>query len=224
MILAARDTGVHRFVYASSSSVYGDHPSLPKTEPVTGRPLSPYAVTKVVNELYASVFAEAYGLNVVGLRYFNVFGSRQSVHGPYAAVIPRWLTAQLLGKACTIYGDGSSSRDFCFVDNAVQANILAATVNSAAALNQVYNIAAGRTTTLNDLHRIMDSLITSERGETCPPPRYLPFRRGDIRHSLADITKASSLLGYAPSHSLEDGLREAIPWYAARQAGALAEV
>jgi UDP-N-acetylglucosamine/UDP-N-acetylgalactosamine 4-epimerase len=214
VLLASRDAGVARFVYAASSSTYGDHPALPKVEEVIGRPLSPYAVTKYANELYADVFGRCYGLNSIGLRYFNIFGARQDPDGAYAAVIPRWV-AQFMGREPVyINGDGATSRDFCYVDNAVQANLLAATVSEPAALNQVYNVAVSERTTLNELYEMQRALLV----EHCPwvkdaKPVYREFRDGDVRHSQADISKAQRLLGYAPSHRIADGLREAMGWY-----------
>jgi UDP-N-acetylglucosamine 4-epimerase len=202
MLTAARDASVRRFVYAASSSTYGDHEALPKVEPTIGRPLSPYAVTKYVNELYAEVFHRTYGLDTIGLRYFNVFGRRQDPNGAYAAVIPRWMAAVINGEPVEIYGDGETSRDFCYIDNAVQANILAATVSRPESINQVYNIAVGERTTNCDALR-----------PYCPDaaeivPVYKEPRKGDVRHSLADICKAWRLLGYSPSHGLREGLNE----------------
>jgi UDP-N-acetylglucosamine 4-epimerase len=213
LLVAARDAGVQRFVYAASSSTYGDHPALPKVEHTIGRPLSPYAVTKLVNELYAEVFARTYGLHSMGLRYFNVFGPRQDPNGAYAAVIPRWASALVKGEPVRINGDGETSRDFCFVANAVQANLLAGTTENPAALNQVYNVAVGERTSLNTLFALLKSALGSAvRGD--PQPVYQDFRAGDVRHSLADISKARELLGYAPSHDVRAGLRVAAPWYA----------
>jgi len=219
MLVAARDAGTRRFVYAASSSTYGDHPGLPKVEDRIGNPLSPYAVAKYVNELYAGVFARTYGMEVVGLRYFNVFGRRQDPEGAYAAVIPRWTGNLLRGRPCTINGDGETSRDFCYVDNAVQANLLAATVEVGDAIDQVYNVAYGARTTLNRLYvLIRDNLVRVRpdlSGLADLEPVYGPFRPGDVRHSLADVSKATRLLGYAPTHSVERGLFEAVSWYAA---------
>jgi UDP-N-acetylglucosamine 4-epimerase len=217
MLVAARDAGVARFVYAASSSTYGDHPQLPKVEDRIGRPLSPYAVTKLVNELYADVFARCYGLQAIGLRYFNVFGARQDPEGAYAAVIPCWVRALLRGESPVINGDGETSRDFCYVANAVQANLLAATTVDDAAVNQIYNVALDQRTTLNALF----DLVRAELAPLAPSvasmrPAYADFRAGDVRHSQADIGKARRLLGYAPSHSLVEGLRAAMPWYVAR--------
>ena len=211
---AARQTGVKRFIYAASSSTYGDSASLPKVENLIGRPLSPYAVTKYVNELYADVYARCYGIETIGLRYFNVFGARQDPLGPYAAVIPRWVAAMLEGKPCHIHGDGDTSRDFCYVANVVQANLLAATVVRPEAVNQVFNVAYGQSTTLNQLHDIMATILCSLRPELhISSPLYGPFRAGDIRHSLADINKGRSLLDYSPQFSVRDGLAEALSWY-----------
>ncbi|MFC5498409.1 NAD-dependent epimerase/dehydratase family protein [Caenimonas terrae] len=214
MLVAARDAKVKRFVYAASSSTYGDSPSLPKVEAVIGKPLSPYAVTKFVNELYADVFARTYHLESIGLRYFNVFGPRQDPDGAYAAVIPKWIASMIRDEPVYVNGDGETSRDFCFVANVVQANLLAATTSNSAAVNQIYNVALGCRTTLNELYsQLRLSLL----------PRYghledakvvnREFRPGDVRHSLADIGKAEKLLGYAPTHRLDAGLALAMPWY-----------
>ena len=214
MLVAARDQGVARFVYAASSSTYGDHPGLPKQEDRIGKPLSPYAVTKVVNELYADVFARIDGLSSIGLRYFNIFGPRQDPAGAYAAVIPTWTAALLSGTDVFINGDGETSRDFCYIDNAVQANLLAATVTDPAADNQVYNVAVGERTTLNALFAaIRETLAPRFPHLRDVQPGYRDFRPGDVRHSLADIDKARTRLGYAPSHRLGDGLAEAMDWY-----------
>jgi len=209
MLVAAHQAGVGRFVYASSSSVYGDHPDLPKVEDAVGRPLSPYAATKAVDELYAEVLARTHGIGSIGLRYFNVFGPRQDPAGAYAAVIPRWIDELLAGRRPSIHGDGHTSRDFCFVDNAVQANLLAATTSDEAAVNQVYNVAFGERASLNELFRsIRDGLAerTGSAGIAGLEPVYDDFRPGDVRHSLADIGKARRLLGYAPAFSLQEGL------------------
>ena len=214
MLIAARDSNVKRFVYAASSSTYGDHPGLPKVEDQIGRPLSPYAITKYVNELYADVFGSTYGLQSIGLRYFNVFGPRQDPNGAYAAVIPKWVDQILTQQPCQINGDGETSRDFCFVNNAVQANILAACTNNDAAVNQVYNVAFGERTTLNQLfYSIRDILAEQHPRLASIEPVYRDFRPGDVRHSLADISKAAELLGYSPSHSALQGLRETIQWF-----------
>jgi UDP-N-acetylglucosamine 4-epimerase len=214
MLVAAKDAGVARFVYAASSSTYGDSPTLPKVEDVIGRPLSPYAVTKYLNELYADVFGRCYGLATVGLRYFNVFGPRQDPDGAYAAVIPRWVAAMLSGRPCVINGDGTTSRDFCFVANAVQANLLAALTPNPDAIGQVYNVAVGERTSLSELHALIGAALRRERPDVVvAPPEHAPFRAGDVQHSLADITKARSLLGYQPTHDVRRGLDEALSWY-----------
>ena len=214
MLIAARDAGARRFVYAASSSTYGDHPGLPKVEDAIGRPLSPYAVTKLVNELYADVFARSYGMQTVGLRYFNIFGARQDPEGAYAAVIPRWIRAMLIGEDVAINGDGETSRDFCYVDNAVQANLLAAVVDDAAAINQVYNVAVDDRTTLNRLFQMLrDAIAANVPSVSALTPKRLDFRPGEVRHSQADIGKARRLLGYAPTHRLADGIRSSLPWY-----------
>ncbi len=219
MLLASRDAGVKRFVYAASSSTYGDHPALPKREDVIGRPLSPYAVTKVVNELYADVFGRTYGMESIGLRYFNVFGPRQDPNGAYAAVIPRWIGELMDDQQCRINGDGETSRDFCFIDNTVQMNLLAATIDSEQAINQVYNVAVGGRTSLNELYAaIRDSLVG--RGLEHLEGRaaiHGDFRPGDVRHSQADIGKAQELLGYSPSHDLAQGLDVTVDWYLRRE-------
>ncbi len=214
LLVASRDAGVKRFVYASSSSVYGDHPGLPKVEHETGHCLSPYAATKLANEIYADVFARAYGLETVGLRYFNAFGPRQDPDGAYAAVIPRWIAALASGEPVWINGDGQTSRDFCYVANVVQANLLAATTQTPGAVNQVYNVAAHARTTLNELFGLLrDKLALFDPDLVHSQPRYRDFRPGDVRHSLADISKAQRLLGYQPSHDVDAGLTEAIEWY-----------
>ena len=216
MLVAARDAEVRRFVYAASSSTYGDHPGLPKVEDTIGRPLSPYAVTKFVNELYAAVFADIYGLESIGLRYFNVFGKRQSPNGPYAAVIPKWIACLLDEAPISINGDGETSRDFCYVDNTVQMNLLAALCDNKEALNQVYNVALNEQTTLNELYGLLkERLEKLKPALSMPDPLFQDFREGDVRHSRADISKAQSLLGYAPSHKVEQGLDEAMAWYVA---------
>jgi UDP-N-acetylglucosamine 4-epimerase len=216
VLVAARDAGARRFVYAASSSTYGDSTALPKVEETIGRPLSPYAVTKYVNELYADVFARCYGFASIGLRYFNVFGARQDPAGAYAAVIPRWIAAMLVGEPCVINGDGETSRDFCFVANAVQANLRAALTESPEALNQVYNVAVGNRTTLKELHAALASALRrADPALRIAPPQFADFRPGDVRHSLADIGKARRLLGHAPTHDVHAGLAEAIDWYVA---------
>lgn len=212
MLVAAHKANVKSFTYAASSSTYGDHPALPKVEENIGKPLSPYAVTKFVNELYADVFAKTYGFKAVGLRYFNVFGKRQDPNGAYAAVIPKWTAAMIQGEDVFINGDGETSRDFCFIENAVQANLLAATAQDEAK-NEVYNVAVGDRTTLNDLFRALQSAL-AENGKPYPAdPKYRDFRAGDVRHSQADISKASNKLGYAPEYRILDGISKAMPWY-----------
>ena len=221
MLLAARDSGVKRFVYAASSSTYGDHPALPKVEENIGRPLSPYAVTKYLNELYADVFARSYGMKARGLRYFNVFGPRQDPHGAYAAVIPLWISSLIRGETVFINGDGETSRDFCFVDNAVQANVRAALVDEdetsvfdSGGSHSVYNVAVGDRTSLNDLFRFLkESLGERFTHVKSAEPAYLEFRPGDVRHSQASIEKARLELGYEPTHRAEEGLRVAMDWY-----------
>jgi UDP-N-acetylglucosamine/UDP-N-acetylgalactosamine 4-epimerase len=221
MLVAARDAGADRFVYAASSSTYGDSPTLPKVEDNIGRPLSPYAVTKYVNELYADVFGRCYGTPTIGLRYFNVFGARQDPNGSYAAVIPRWIAAMLAGEPCVIHGDGETSRDFCFVGNAVQANLRAALTSRSDAVNQVYNVAVGGRTTLLQLHAaIAKGLEAAVPGLGADAPRFADFRGGDVRHSQADVSKAARLLGYVPTHDVHAGLADAIGWYAARHLAA----
>jgi len=211
---AARQAGVKRFVYAASSSTYGDHAELPKREHTIGKPLSPYAVTKYLNELYAEVYGRCYAMETIGLRYFNVFGARQDPLGAYAAVIPRWVSQMLEGLACVINGDGETSRDFCYIANVVQANLLAATTDNSAAINEVYNVAFGEATTLNLLHGLIAGTLTSRKPElSVAPAIYADFRAGDVRHSLADIDKARRLLGYSPTHGVRTGLLEAIDWY-----------
>ena len=216
VLVAARDAGVKRFVYAASSSTYGDHPGLPKVEDVIGLPLSPYAVTKYLNELYARVFDRCYGTASVGLRYFNVFGARQDPQGAYAAVIPRWAAAMLAGAPVTVNGDGETTRDFCYIANVVQANLLAATTSAEGATGQVYNIAVGGRISLNHLFATLKELLI-ERHPTLAiaEPLYGEFRPGDVRHSQADISKARRLLGYHPTYDTRAGLREALPWYEA---------
>lgn len=214
MLVASRDAKVERFVYAASSSTYGDHPDLPKVEDKIGRPLSPYAVTKYVNELYADVFSRTYGVNTIGLRYFNVFGPRQDPDGAYAAVIPKWTAAMIRHEPVYINGDGETSRDFCYVQNVVQANVLAAVTDSPAAQNQVYNVAAGGRTSLNELYQyIREALLPRFPHLQDLQPTYRDFRVADVRHSLADIGKARNLLDYQPTHQVAAGLAEAISWY-----------
>jgi len=215
MLVAARDAKVSRFVYAASSSTYGDHPGLPKVEDRIGKPLSPYAVTKLVNEQYADVFARTYGFNTIGLRYFNIFGQRQDPNGAYAAVIPKWTSAMIKNEPIWINGDGETSRDFCYIANTVQVNLLAATAESPDAANQVYNIAVGDRTSLNELFEAIRSALEPQFPHLKDfKPNYRDFRAGDVRHSLADISKARTLLGYEPTHRIQQGLLEAINWYA----------
>jgi UDP-N-acetylglucosamine/UDP-N-acetylgalactosamine 4-epimerase len=214
MLVAARDANVQRFVYAASSSTYGDHPDLPKVEANIGKPLSPYAVTKLVNELYVDVFAHTYGFKAIGLRYFNIFGKRQDPNGAYAAVIPKWTAALLQGDDVFINGDGETSRDFCFIDNAVQANLLAATTQNPEAVNQVYNIALGDRTSLKELYNLIATcLVTAQFIMPAANLIHRDFRAGDVRHSQADINKAQTLLGYAPAVKVSAGITSVMPWY-----------
>jgi len=214
LLEAARRAGVCRFVYASSSSVYGDSPTLPKLEADLGRPLSPYAVTKLADELYAGVYGSLHGMETAGLRYFNVFGPRQDPEGAYAAVIPKWVAAMIRGNAVVIHGTGETSRDFCHVANVVQANLLAATATAPEAFNQAYNVAAGRRTTLTELFELLRERLAVRHPRLCElVPEREPFRAGDVLHSLADIGKARRLLGYEPTHSIERGLDESLDWY-----------
>jgi len=214
MLVAARDAKVKRVVYAASSSTYGDHPGLPKMEDTIGKPLSPYAVTKYVNELYADVFGKTYGLENIGLRYFNVFGPRQDPNGAYAAVIPKWISSMIQNDPIHINGDGETSRDFCFVNNAVQTNLLAATVQMPKAVTQVYNVAVGDRTTLNELYALLKFKLEPLYPHlTDASPLYLDFRAGDVHHSQADISKAIANLGYAPTQRVSQGLDLAMPWY-----------
>ena len=216
ILIASRDAGVGRFVYAASSSTYGDHPALPKVEDTIGRPLSPYAVTKYLDELYAEVFGRCYGVETVGLRYFNVFGPRQDPDGAYAAVIPRWVNAMLRGAPVVVNGDGETTRDFCYVKNVVRANLLAATSANPAAVNQVFNIANGGRTSLNALFGMLrDRLLRSRPGLVIPTATHGDFRPGDVRHSQADISKAQKILNYRPTHDVAAGLAEGMPWYEA---------
>ncbi len=212
MLDAARREGDIRFVYAASSSTYGDEPNLPKIEERIGKPLSPYAATKVFNEIYADIFRRTYGLKAIGLRYFNVFGPRQDPHGAYAAVIPLWVKAMITGSVLQMNGDGETSRDFCFVENTVQANIRAA-LSDDAAWGEVYNVAVGQRTSLNDLNRAIAEALEQEGLTSSSSIFHGPKRAGDIRHSLADVSKAKRLLGYDPTHDLVAGLRTAMPWY-----------
>ena len=214
MLVASKDSKVKRFVYAASSSSYGDNVDLPKVENMIGNPLSPYAVTKLVNEYYAGVFAKNYDFKAIGLRYFNIFGKRQDPNGAYAAVIPKWIACIFNQESVHINGDGETSRDFCYVDNAVQANILAAMTENNEATDQVYNVALNDRTSLNELYRMIeDSLIKNVQGLEKKEPIYRDFRPGDVRHSQASIDKAKELLGYQPQFRISEGLNEAIGWY-----------
>lgn len=213
MLVAVRDANVSSFTYAASSSTYGDHPALPKVEENIGNPLSPYAVTKYVNELYADVFARTYDFKAIGLRYFNVFGKRQDPNGAYAAVIPKWTAAMIAGDDVFINGDGETSRDFCFIENTVQANILAATTQNEEAKNQVYNVAVGDRTTLNDLFNAIKAALNENGVTYTKAPIYRDFRAGDVRHSQADISKIKNLLGYDPKFVISQGVEDAMPWY-----------
>ena len=214
MLVASKDSKVKRFVYAASSSSYGDNVDLPKVENMIGNPLSPYAVTKLVNEHYASVFAKNYDFKTIGLRYFNIFGKRQDPNGAYAAVIPKWISSILNKESVYINGDGETSRDFCYIDNAVQTNILAAMTENSDATDQVYNVALNDRTSLNELYRMIeDSLIKNVKGLEKKEPIYRDFRPGDVRHSQASINKAKELLNYEPQYRIAEGLNEAIGWY-----------
>jgi UDP-N-acetylglucosamine 4-epimerase len=213
MLVAARDAEVQSFTYAASSSTYGDHPDLPKVEDKIGKPLSPYAVTKYVNELYAEVFARTYGFNCIGLRYFNVFGKRQDPNGAYAAVIPKWTAAMIEGDDVFINGDGETSRDFCFIENVVQVNILAATSTDTTIRNQVYNVAVNGRTSLNTLFNALKSALAESSIVYTKDAVYRDFRAGDVRHSQADIQKAENLLGYVPAYDIHRGVAKAMPWY-----------
>jgi UDP-N-acetylglucosamine/UDP-N-acetyl-alpha-D-glucosaminouronate 4-epimerase len=214
MLIAARDAKVKRLVYASSSAIYGDDPGLPKIETKVGRLLSPYAATKAINEAYAQTFAMSYGVASIGLRYFNVFGPRQDPEGAYAAVIPKWIAALIKRQPVHINGDGQTSRDFCFVADVVQANLLAATTQIPGAVDGAYNVALGQRTTLNELFLLLQNALRA-KDPALPDqqPVYREFRRGDVRHSLADISKARRLLGFAPSHTIASGLEQAMDWY-----------
>lgn len=211
ILVAAQKSGVKRFIYAASSSTYGDHPDLPKVEENIGNPLSPYAVTKLVNEHYAKVFFQSYGINAIGLRYFNVFGKRQDPSGAYAAVIPKWIAQMLAGRDVEINGDGETTRDFCYIDNVVQANIKAALASKPESLNQVYNVAVGDQTSLNELYDILCNLLSVEPASQ--KKKYLDFREGDVRHSMASIEKAKELLEYNPEIRVGEGLKNSIDWY-----------
>jgi UDP-N-acetylglucosamine 4-epimerase len=218
MLIAARDAGVSRFVYAASSATYGDNPRLPKVESEIGNPLSPYALTKYVNELYAGVFARCYGMESIGLRYFNVFGPRQDPEGAYAAVIPKWIDALLRNEPVCINGDGTTARDFCYIGNVVQANLLAATSTNPAAVNEVYNVALGAQTSLNELFVMIRLLLAAEfPAVMARTPEYREFRPGDIHLSQADISKAKSLLGYRPLWAVSEGMKLALNWYVSKQ-------
>ena len=219
MLDAARVAGVRRFIYAASSSTYGDEPNLPKREERIGNPLSPYAATKLTNEIYAAVYARSYGFAAIGLRYFNVFGPRQDPNGPYAAVIPKWIAAMVDDADVQIFGDGSTSRDFCYVANAVQANLRAALAGDQAQ-NQVYNVAVGERTSLLELFNLLRDSLGRHQVHYRKEPAFGDFRRGDVLHSEADISKARSLLGYAPTHRIAEGVEEALPWYLRRTAAA----
>ncbi|WP_312678766.1 NAD-dependent epimerase/dehydratase family protein [Stutzerimonas nitrititolerans] len=216
MLVAARDAEVKSFTYAASSSTYGDHPGLPKVEEVIGKPLSPYAVTKYVNELYADVFARAYGFTTIGLRYFNVFGKRQDPYGAYAAVIPKWIASMVKGNNIYINGDGSTSRDFCYIENAIQANLLAANSSDERVVNQVYNVAAGGCCSLVSLFSYIEEELRSISISYNKEPIYRDFRVGDVKHSQADIDKACRLLGYTPKYTVRKGLKKAVQWYVQR--------
>ena len=214
MLVASKNANVKRFVYAASSSTYGDHPDLPKVEDKIGSPLSPYAVTKVANELYANVFAKTYGFKTIGLRYFNIFGKRQDPNGAYAAVIPKWVAAILNKDDVYIYGDGETSRDFCYIDNTVQINLLAATTDNDEATDQVYNVALNDRTSLNKLYQMIEErLIQRTEGLEKKKPIYKDFRTGDVRHSQANIDKAQALLGYQPKYPISKGMDEVVDWY-----------
>ena len=214
MLVASQRCNVKKFVYAASSSTYGDHPGLPKIEEEIGKPLSPYAVTKVANELYADVFYKVYGIKSIGLRYFNIFGPRQDPNGAYAAVIPKWTSRIFNESVVKINGDGKTSRDFCYIDNAVQANILSALTDNEDAINQVFNVAYGERTSLDDLYEKIKKLALTHNSDLkIKPAEYLEFRPGDVKHSLANIDKAKKLLGYSPQFSLDHGLNISIPFY-----------
>jgi UDP-N-acetylglucosamine 4-epimerase len=213
MLIASRDNKAKRFVYAASSSTYGDHPDLPKVEDKIGKPLSPYAVTKYVNELYADVFSKVYGVDVIGLRYFNVFGPRQNRNGAYAAVIPTWINKILADEQIYINGDGETSRDFCFIDNAIQANFLAAMSEDPLAVNQVFNVAVGEKNTLNKLFELLSDAFKESSFDYQKKPVFQEFRLGDVHASLADISKCKNILGYAPQYTLSQGIRKLVPWW-----------
>jgi UDP-N-acetylglucosamine 4-epimerase len=212
MLVAARDAKVKRFVYASSSAVYGDDPETPKREERIGESLSPYAAAKLTNEIHGALFNRVYGLQTIGLRYFNVFGRRQDPQGPYAAVIPRWVSSLAVDQPCVIMGDGETTRDFVHVDDAVQANVLSA-VEDGSVTGKVYNVGSGRRTTLNELYDIIQRQVAERRHVAPPPPVYEDFRPGDIRHSVADITLIENNLGFSPRRSLAEGIDESLGWY-----------
>ena len=213
MLVVAKESKVKRFIYAASSSTYGDHPDLPKVEDRIGNPLSPYAVTKLTNELYAQVFAKTFGLDTIGLRYFNIFGKRQDPNGSYAAVIPKWTEALINGKELFINGNGETSRDFCYIENTIQINLLAATSQNPDAMNQVYNVAFNQRTSLNELYKLIKERVTGQCLVSNNDVVYRDFRKGDVLHSQADISKAKRLLDYQPSHNVKQGLDEAMAWY-----------
>ena len=213
ILVAMKELNVSRIVFAGSSSTYGDHPRLPKEEDIIGNPLSPYAVTKYVNELYADVFSKTYELEYVGLRYFNVFGKRQNPNGAYSAVIPRWAYAISNNHPVYIYGDGSTSRDFCYVDNVVQANILAATTTNSESINKIYNIAVGDRTTLIELYQMLMKALSKFKTFAPLDPIFEDFRAGDVKHSQADISRAIALLNYSPKYTVEEGIEKDISWY-----------
>jgi len=216
-MVAAKEAHVGRVVYASSSSVYGDHQALPKVEDRIGRPLSPYAVTKRCDEIYAQVFQDVYGMQLVGLRYFNVYGRRQDPDGPYAAVIPRWIASMMDGRPCVIFGDGTNSRDFCYVDNIVQANLLAATATDANVTGQIYNCGCNGRTDLRQLFAMIRDGLSKDLPEIAnAEPAFEPPRAGDIPHSQASIDKITEALGYAPTHQVADGMAETVAWFAQR--------
>lgn len=212
MLVASKDENVSSFTYAASSSTYGDHKALPKVENVIGKPLSPYAVTKYANELYADVFSNTYNFHTIGLRYFNVFGKRQNIHGAYAAVIPKWISSMINDQEININGDGTTSRDFCFIENAIQANILAACANHDAK-NQVYNCALGDRTSLNELYKMIEKALKKNGISISKPPVYKDFRAGDVKHSQANIEKAKKMIGYDPEWKIEEGINKVVPWF-----------
>ena len=212
MLQASKEAKVKSFTYAASSSTYGDHPALPKVEENIGNPLSPYAVTKYVNELYAGVYAKTYGFKTIGLRYFNVFGQRQDPNGAYAAVIPKWTADMIKGEDVFINGDGETSRDFCFIENTVQMNILAATASDSVK-DEVYNVALGDRTTLKDLYKSIQDALEESGVDAIKEPIHRDFRIGDVRHSQADVSKAVTHLGYNPQYKILEGIKKAMPWY-----------